>query len=194
MEDNNYTFEQMRADYQALKDNLSKQEIINDRLLREAMRSKVGSIRSRTIISVICAVFVILIAPFAFHYNPDIQASWAFIIVTDVLMSFCIFMDWKFMHKVQSADLSSCDLLTFSKDVKKLKEDYKGWIKWGILLAIFWVGWLSLETWFNANEPKLAIAMIIGLFFGLCLGGFFGYQMNKKVISLCDEIISNLES
>lgn len=193
MEENNYTFEQMRADYQALKDTLSKQEIINDKLLREAMRGKVKSIRANTIVTVISALFVILVAPGVFHYNPVIRASWWFVGATVLLMLFCIFVNWKYKHKVEDADLTSCDLITFSKDVKRLRDSNRKWVKWGMLLVVIWAGWLCTETWFHSNDSLVAIVGILALVTGLVVGGLIGMRMNKKLESVCDEILSGLE-
>ena len=192
MEENNYTLEQMRSDYQNLKEVLANQQIINDRLLRETMRGKVGVIKSKAIISIACAVFVILMAPFVFHYNPMINASWVFIIVTELLMIFCLYKDWSIGHKVQGADLASCDLLTFSKDVKELKQKYRNWTKWGLTVGVLWAIWLCAEVWFRAEEPKLAIPMLVGIAVGMTIGLIFGLKMNNQVIEACDDIIAQI--
>lgn len=194
MENSDYTLEQMRADYQALKETISKQEIINDRLLREAMKGKVRSIRGNIAISIACGTFVILMAPFVFHYNPVVNASWWFIAGTVILMALCIFLDWKFNHKMQGSDISTCDLLTFAKEVKDTKNHYKAWTKWGVSLGILWAAWLCIETWCHSSEPEIALSMIIGVVAGLIIGGFIGLRMNRSIIRNCDEIIAQIES
>lgn len=194
MEENNYTLEQMRADYQQLKDALEHQEIINDRLLREAMDSKVRSMRGTVRASVACGVFVFLGAPFFFHYNPVVNASWWFTGATMLLMAFCIFLDWKFNHKVQSTDLSNCDMLTFSKNVREMKESYAGWIKWAFIIVILWGGWLIIEVLRHADDIKLALPFIVGLLVGLLVGGLIGARMDRKIIRTCGEIISQIEN
>lgn len=193
MEENSYNLEQMLADYKALKETLDKQEIINDKLLRETMRNKVSSIRNRAGISIACGIFVILIAPFAFHFNPVCNASWWFVGATDIMMAVCIFFDWKFNHKVQSADLASCNLLEFSKDVKQMKMNYKNWLYAAFPIMAVWVGWFAAEVWIHSEEPKLAIAMMAGLAAGVVAGGTIGYLMNRKITKTCDEIIENIE-
>lgn len=194
METNDYSLEQMRSDYSVLKNELDKQEIINDSLMRDVMMTKIRSIRSLASVNVICGIFVIVASPFVFHYNPVINASWWFVGGTVALMAFCIFLDWKYNHKVQSTDIASCDLLTFSKSVRELKTKYKDWVKWGLLLGILWASWLGLEVWFNSEEPKLAISMLVGIAVGLVAGGLIGWRMNRRIIQNCDDIISQIEN
>lgn len=194
MEDNNYTLEQMRADYQTLKESLAGQEIINDRLLRNAMKAKVKSINSKVWVSVLCAVFVMLAAPFSFHYNPVVNASWWFVGATEVLMLAIIFIDWKFNHKVSGANLATCDLLTFSKDVRTMREHYRNWRKWALLIVTVWFGWLAVEVALGMDSPRLAISLLAALLAGGILGGLLGLRLNRQVVSACDEIIADIET
>ena len=194
MEENDFTLYQLKEEYQALKESLSKQEIINDRLMRETMKSKVRSIRSYASISIACGIFTMIIAPVVFHYNPVVSASWCFVIFTELLMGSCIFLDWKFNHKVQKSDLSCCNMLTFNKEVKKLKENYSGWIKWGFPLILIWGGWLCSEIYFNSDEPGNVIPLLAGLILGLATGSILGYRITRKVIKTCDELISQIEN
>lgn len=193
METNDYTLEQLRSEYEILKKMVENQEIVNDKLLRDTMKSKVKNIRNNIGISVACGVFVVLSAPIVFHYNPVIQASWWFVAATELLMTLCLYMNWKFNHEVQSSDLGNCDLLTFSKKVRKMKENYKNWIIWGLSLALVWGGWLCLEVWNRSTDHKLSIAMITGLIIGLIAGGICGYRIHRKIIRTCDEIIGQIE-
>lgn len=194
MENSEYTLEQMRTDYQALKETLSKQEIINDRLLRETMKCKVKNIKSKVAISMACGICVILMSPFVFHYNPVVNASWWFIAGTDILMATCLFLDWKFNHKMQDTDLSHCDLLSFAKEAKETKSHYKNWIKWGFILGFVWALWLCAEVWSHSSEPKLAMGMIVGIIVGLIIGGAAGLKMDRAIIRNCDEIIDQIEA
>lgn len=194
MEENNYTLEQMRADYLQLKSALETQEIINDKLMRETMKSKVHSMRGPVWVSIICGVFVFFAAPFVFHYNPMIQASWWFTGATMLMMAFCIFLDWKFNHKVQSTNLSDCDMLTFSKHIREMKESYSKWIKWAIIIIILWGAWLAYEVLDNVGEMKLALPFIIGLALGLLIGGIIGLSLDRRIIRTCNEIIDQIEN
>ena len=193
MEDNVTTLEQMRSEYQTLKETLAKQEIINDRLMRETMKAKVRDIRNTPIIAGICAALVMISAPVIFHMNPLVNASWWFIAATELLMAFCMCYDLIANRKVQKTDVSSCDLLTFAKSVKQLKERYRSWIKWGAPLGIAWLAWLIAEALMHSSEPDLTVSLVIGLVIGFAIGGFLGYKLNRRVVRNCDEIIAQIE-
>lgn len=193
MEENNFDLEQMRAEYQALKDTLAKQEIINDKLLKETMKSKVRSMRSHVAISIACGVLVMLMAPLVCHYNPVVNASWWFVIATEILMALCIFFDWKFNHKVRISDIVSNNMLTFSKEVKAMKSNYQNWIYFGIPLGLAWLGWLIIEVLNYSQDKSLVIPLIVGLVIGMLSGMIIGYKMNRKIVSTCDEIIEQIE-
>lgn len=193
METNDNVLEQLRSDYKTMKETLAKQEIVNDRLFREVMKDKVRSMRAAPIIETACGLFVIIGAPVIFHFIPLIGASWWFIAFTEVLMSFCVIYTWVINWKVQGADLSNCDLLTFAKNASKLKHQYKSWIKYGILLGVVWISWLSIEVWNHSTDAKFAIGMIAGMLVGGCIGGFLGYRIDRKVVKTLDEIIRQIE-
>lgn len=194
MMENNNTLEELQKNYISLKNSLEKQEIVNDKLMREVMDSRIRSIFNLQNIGVFAALFVIIVAPLAFHYNPAVNASWYFVVGTELLMMFCLYKSWDYAHEVRSTDMSSCDLLSFSKKLKKMKRKYQDWIKWGFLLCSAWVIWLCEEVWRNSNNPKGSIAFIVGVLFGIAAGGYIGYRLDKKIIAHCDDIISQCES
>lgn len=194
MEENNETLEQLRSEYNALKERLANQEIASEKLLRETMKTRVRNIRSIVNVSLVCGIFVIVMSPFVFHYNPVVKASWWFIAGTILLMAFCIVMDAREKRRVREVDAANCDLLTFSKNVKDMKNHYKNWTKWGLLLGVLWAGWLVAEVFMHSEEPRLAISMVAGIVVGLVIGGIAGYRMNVRIVEHCDEIISQIEN
>lgn len=190
--DNFDVLEQLRKDYSELKNRLDEQEIINDRLLRRTFEAKVRSIHSVAWTSFLCGLFVLFVAPFAFHFNPGLNASWAFVIGTDLMMIVCMTFTYLF-HKNVSAPQDGDDLLTFAKNVKKLKADYQGWLKYAVLMVTVWFGWLMYEIFQHSEDQIYAISMAVGVTVGLVIGGIVGYKMNLKVIRQCDEIIASIE-
>lgn len=185
--------EQLRSDYELLKSKIDSQEIVNDRLLRQTMKSNVRNIDRVTLVQNIAAVIVIICAPLIFHYNPIVNASWWFVAGTVVMMLVCIFFNWKYNHKVSNANLANCDLREFVTNVKYLKDKWKGWIKWGVTMLVIWFGWLVVEVLMHSEDKILSYSIIIGMLLGGVLGGILGMRMQRKVIENCDEMISQID-
>lgn len=191
MDSNDKILEQLRDDYAVLKEKLSDQEIINDRLLNATFKAKVKDIHSVGWISSACAVFVIVSAPFAFHYNPVMEMSWAFIIGTEILMLTALFFNW-FFHSRVNAPTPGDDLLAFATSVKLLRKRYRYWMRIGFCLLAVWFIWIAVELSFRFETRELLLTLIPIVIGGL-IGALAGLRLDRKVISRCDEIIKEIE-
>lgn len=186
--------EQLKAEYSILKQKFSQQEVLNDRLIREAMMQRVRGINNISLTSSLCGAFVILTAPLVFHYNPVVNASWTFVVATILMMLVCIYFNWKYNRGLNDADLVYCDLKEFATSVQYTRSKWKNWVKVAIPMIIVWAGWLCAEIWMRSEEKRLALFMICGLMFGGVIGGIIGLRMNRKVVSHCDEILLQIDN
>lgn len=191
---NSPELEQLRADYEILKKSFSQQEVINSRIMRQTMRQKVNGINKTSHISTICGVFVAIMAPFIFHYNPVVQASWVFVAVTIVMMLISIYANWKYNHKLNDINLSSCDLKEFAKNVKYTKDKWHKWIKFAIPMVILWFSWLVVEVWAHSDDKELSMFLIFCLAAGGIIGAVLGLKMHRKVVDNCDDILDQIEA
>ena len=80
-----------------------------------------------------------------------------------------------------------------AKTAKKLKENYRNWLKYGIILFVAWFIWYAIEMGRNSQSWKEALFTILFLAVGGALGSIIGFRMHKKVIDTCDEIIKQIE-
>lgn len=182
--------EQMRSQYELLKSKLESQEIINERLLKESMKTKVGRLESKERMQYALAVIAALLSP-AFHFAYG--TSWYFVGATALLMLVCGYFTWRFHRKVHARDLDNQDLLTVAKNVSELKQNYAGWLKWGVILIVSWLGGLAAEIFMNNPDDKLRFAMLVAVGVGALVGAVFGLLLHRKVLRTCDEIISQIE-
>lgn len=188
-ENNCQELEEMRAQLNVLKNKLDKEAIINERLLRDTMKRKANIINANAWVSVGCGIFVIL---WDVLFLPEIGFSWYFIASTIIMMLVCIFFTWKY-HKNVNRKTMSGDLLTVAKVMKKLKEDYVNWLKYSIVMLIFWFAWLSTEFCFILKDWKMCVIVITILLISVAIGGFIGLRMHKSVINNADDIIKQIE-
>ena len=190
--ENNQDFmelDEMRAQISLLNKKLEKESIVNERLLRDAMKSKAKTINANAWVSVGASVFVIIWALFFF---PAEGFSWCFTAITIIMMLVCDFFTWKHHKNVNSKTMNG-DLVTVAKVMKKLRDDYVNWLKYGIIIVIFWFTWLSTEYCIILKDLKLSILIIVSLLISLAIGGFIGLRMHRSVIHNAEDIIKEIE-
>ena len=105
-------FDEMRDQITLLKQKLDRQEIVNDSLLREAMRGRMGAINWTKYKSYICVALCIIFYP---------VMSWAgvfsnaFVFATCAMMLFCAYGTYYVHRPVDRMDLMTDDLATVAK-------------------------------------------------------------------------------
>ena len=187
--ENTQPLEELREQAAILKNKLDKENIVNEEILRNAMRHKARTINNNAWISVAASAFVILMA---FTYFPQLGLSLWFSVGTIVIMLVCDFFTWQY-HKNMNQKTLSSDLLTVAKTAKKLKKNYHNWLKYGISLFFVWFVWYSIEMGIHSKSWKEALLTILLLAVGGIIGGLIGFRMHRKVIDTCDEIIRQIE-
>ena len=186
---NNSELETMRAQIALLKDKLDKETIVSEKLLRDTMRHKARTINNNAWISVVASIFVIF---WALSFLPSEGFSWWFVAATILMMLVCDFFTWKY-HKDVNAKTMSGDLLTVAKVMKQLRDNYKKWLKYSIVMIVIWFVWFAIEYCIQLSDWRVAVIMIIALLIGLAIGGFIGLKMHNAVIRNAEEIISQIE-
>ena len=186
---NNSELDTMRAQIALLKDKLDKETIVSEKLLRDTMRHKARTINNNAWISVVASIFVIF---WALTFLPSEGFSWWFTGATILMMLVCDFFTWKY-HKDVNAKTMSGDLLTVAKVMKQLRDNYKKWLKYSIVMIVIWFVWFAIEYCIQLSDWRVAVIMIIALLIGLAIGGFIGLKMHNSVIRNAEEIISQIE-
>lgn len=189
---NDIILEQLRNDYSALKSKVEKQAILNEKLLQSVFQSKVKSIHSVGWTSALCGLFVILVSPLAFHYNPALNLSWAFVAGTDLMMLVCIAYTWYFHSDVKAPE-AGASLKEFAQNVKTLKVRYQNWIRVAYIMIFVWMGWMFTEMFMTTEDKTLTYFAATGVLVGAVIGGILGFRMDRNVIKNCDDIIAAIE-
>lgn len=186
--------EQMRTQYSALKERLEMQEIVSEKLMLSVFNSKVKDIRSRSWLSYASGAFVMIVAPFVFHYNPVMNLSWWFVLGTELMMLVCILFTYVWNNDIENPSESS-SLLEFAESVKLFRKRTDNWLKYVAgPLVLAWVVWMGTELYFNSEDVEQTIFLICGLLFGGAIGGVVGFLHERRTMKLCDEIIDQINS
>ena len=185
----------MREQMALLKDTLRKEQIVNDRLIREAMRSKIRSIHRRAWISAACALYVLTFGVWAFR---QCGFSWWLIGGTSLMMIYCMIETYIMHRRMAASRVLTEDLRTVAHAAKRLKQDYIDWLWQGIALSIviilgFAVDILFGHTIFSDLSLTACILAISVFLVSGCIGFAIGYKMHRRVLNLCDDIIRQVE-
>lgn len=182
--------EEMREQLSMFKARLDKEEIINEKLMREVTHSKVRKLNRNVWQMGICALFVITFGNYSFH-NMGLS-NW-FLLATTLMMIIC-FLATLIPHSwVKKTDIFNGNFIEVTKQVLRLKKLYIDWKKIGIVLIIIWGTWLALEVYSNSENIHMFLLLIIPMFVGGTIGGIIGWKWNKKLIAEMDEIVKSIK-
>ncbi len=189
--ENNIELQEMREQLASFKQQLAGQKIINDKLMRKAMAEKVGRItRLRNSYLIICIAGLLFAVPMFYFRGFPLY----FILYVLFLFIFDGLMTYSYHVKVNKSDLMNGDMKNVVTELKTLRKKYQQWYWIGvpeiiIFLVLFYYSLIHLDV-----AIEFIRASLIGSSIGIVIGGIIGISMNNKVIGLCDEIISDLES
>ena len=182
--------QEMREQMAALKEKLNKQEVVNDRLIRDVLSQKMKMINKNGWVSGLCGLFVITFGNYVFY---QMGLSTWFLIGTTVMMIFCVVVIWISHSWVNSNEIANGDLLRVAKQAFRLQKVYKNWKYIALPMILSWGVWLGLEYAAIVQDTAIVFGtMSCGVIGGL-IGGIIGFRQNKKVINELDGMIRYIE-
>ena len=183
---------EMREQLATLKKQLDTQEIINDRLLKEAMLGKLSSMNRSAIW--ICAVCLIMI-PLGYLHFQRMGHSTALCIATSALF-FISFVSILISHyRLRKSDIRNGNLITTYTEVARMRKIYKSWHYWSIPLLIVWFGWWEYEIYMNMAQEDLTLLLTISCsaIFGGVIGGIIGLRIHKRTLRTAEDLLRQIE-
>ncbi len=183
---------EMREQLSILKKRLEGQQIVNDRLIKEAMSRKLSALNNSAVwICIVCLVMI----PLGYFNFKNVGMSEAFCIATSLLFAICLAAMIISHYRIHKRDIFSGNLVTVYKEVARMKKIYKNWHYWSIPMVIVWFGWMEYEIYINlANEDMTALLMISasGIFGGI-IGGIVGLRIHKRTLRTADDLLRQIE-
>ena len=201
MENNiNNELEQMRQQMQVLRKKLDKQEIVNDKMMRLSVKSKMSWIRK----FVYCEF---LLLPFAalvwYGIKVFFDLSWA---NYAIMLVMCIIdAVWDYRINVASLDLEKVEDHNLTDTLQKLytmKLMRTNSFFIMMPLLILWLMWTGIEMWqhigaISDNDDILIVAVAYGGFAGCIIGVFVGIFVSihiyRKMQHTNDRLIEQIK-
>jgi hypothetical protein len=183
---------EMREQLATLKKQLDTQEIINDRLLKDAMSRKLSSINKSAIW--ICAVCLIMI-PFGYLNFQRLGHSAAFCIATSLLFFICFVAMFLSHYRLRKSDIRNGNLITTYTEVARMRKIYKNWHYFSIPILVVWFAWWEYEIYQTMAHEDLTMMLIIsgsGIFGGV-IGGIIGLRIHKRTLRTAEDLLRQIE-
>ena len=192
MENNIYSqeLEEMRSQIAILKNKLDKQAIISDTHIRNSMKSK----RSDMTRIIAATIFIgVLSMPYCTWIFCKYGFSLYFIFASDIMLAVCIGLTIKQRFTLKNLDFTQGNLVDVAEKLNKVKTHYHGWIKIALPMIMIWVSWLAYETLSKMEPGPMQMGFLSGSAVGVILGGFFGFRINRKIVSKSTEILKQIQ-
>lgn len=186
-----HELEQLRKDYAQLKQELGKQEITNERLIRESIRKDLSFIDKKKWIGIPAIIIVAVLMP---YISKELGLRTTFVIITIVWIAILAIVNFITMNGMDERLISMMPTQEFLKRIKKQKQQQFRWLQINIPLLFLWVGYFIGEC-IHANLPQeILYSLLGGLITGLVIGGTIGLRMHNRIIGIYEGIILQLEN
>jgi membrane protein YdbS with pleckstrin-like domain len=192
-ENNNMSeLDQLKAQYETLKQQFDQQEIVNDRLMKSSIKRSTDFYkRYRTIQFIVYPLMVIvglLTIKWLFDNNLSLRLFWvAFCVI-------CFVVELWMTRMVRFKTLENNDLLTLSNHARSFKKLYAIYVvSYVISIIILVSGFLLMETGNGSTLPNWR-AFLLVLCLVLVLVVLVGIAEIRYKTRPCDEIIRQIEA
>ena len=186
---NDFELNNMRQQMETLKKKLEKQEIVNDRIIRQSMKKTASSISVRYYI--IMALGLLMVPYMYFVFYEHFGLSLAFSIASGIFMLVCTAATYYNSLNLSNSNMMHGNLLDVRRRMARAKKFDANWLFFGIPAIIVWLGWLGYE--FYQKDGETALAMIIGAVVGGVIGAIIGFSSHFKSHLQYQEILDQIE-
>ena len=190
-ENNNLNeLEQLKAQYETLKEQFDQQEIVNDRLMKSSIDQSLGFYKrnrwGQVVLYPLAALLGVLIIKWNMGNNLSAKVFWVAFCAT------CLVIELLLTRKLQLKTLENDDLLTLANRARGFKKLFATFTilnySTGLILTLG-----LLLTWIGKGAPNLGAVTVV---FGIAIVIFvvLGTAEIRYKTKPCDEIICQIEA
>lgn len=184
-----FELDEMRQQMAILKNKLDDQTIVNDRLIRRAVKNSVSTINKRYIVISIIAFAMIPYGYWAFVKLNGLSISlWiAMSVMMLAVVGFCIYNG----REMRRRDFTSGNLLDTKRKALAAKRRDNNWLWFGIPMATAWAVWVG---WEMAQKLGADFKFFIPFFIICSVGGIIlGMTVHFRTQRHFRDIIEQIE-
>ncbi len=185
MENRNYTIEEMQQQLHTLKEKLESQTIVNDKLLRRAYRKSLNGLKKQEYTLMFLNIFAMLLW-FVYFKLADVELSTVFMIITEGMLATFLVRSLLMYRQLPSMNTN---MISAAVGVSKFRKNMITWHRIGMVVVIFWLGWLIYELSGNSRF----ISLVVGAAVGAVIGFILGLIKYRSMLNNAEELLSQIE-
>ena len=168
-ENNNLNeLDQLKAQYETLKQQFDQQEIVNDRLMKSVIQASTGFFgKYRKSIIIGYPILAILGFVFCAHFG----CAWSFGVGIVLLMAISTLVELWLTRNVRQQVVENSDLFTLSKNMQKLKTGYAIYVVLLLVLGFLFVALFCFFTIITPHAASVGPAVIYRFLWTVCISG-----------------------
>lgn len=178
----------MRSELKKLKSIIAGQQIVNERMMRQAMGSGLSKEKKEIRFSIIVSVTAMLVSTIVFL---KVEIPIWFLLATNIFLIICIIASVFSMRKYMCINIASDNLLNAAEKIIAYKKFTTDWLKFSIPVLVIWIFlfFYILSSMISGKEIK---GMIYGGLIGLIIGTACGikqlYNSRKRMNTILNHI------
>lgn len=187
---NNNDLEQMRSQLDILKQKLDSQKIVNDRLIRSAMKQKMSWIRRYVWLQLVVLFPLVSLYWLALVY--EFHLSWALYVYTVVMMGASSVFDY-LINKMKDTDWERENLVETGRKLSRMYHlrIIELWCSIPVFSIFF--AWLLIEICGMSDDRFEVAAIVLGAILGAIAGGYIAYKLFSNMQRTNKEIIEQIK-
>lgn len=186
--ENNNDFNEMRSQIEMLKKALDNEKIVNERLIRSAIGTKVRSLVRPYSLGIVIGMIMIPYCGYILTQLTD--NSTAFVIVTELFMLTGLVFNWRVHHSISAKAIANGDLISIGRKLTNLKRMTSRWQLFAIPFIFVWLTWF---LWENLAYCDLSWAGIAGCAIGFALGIAITVYQQRRQRKVISELIGQID-
>lgn len=183
--------QQLKMQYRSLKEEVDRQNTINEKFILSSIRKDLRIINSKPMISLVAGTIAV---PLIILLSLNLGLSLPFMIISAAWLLFLIVGNWIRNRHVDIDPLSSGTLQSFVSEMKKRKNNQFKWFRINFPATILWIGCFIGEC----IRVGMAKEMLLPVIFGICVGAVIGiviaFKMHNTIIGAYEGVILELEN
>ena len=190
--------EQLKAQYETLKQQLDQQEIVNDKLVKSVLKTNTDFFVRNRKISLIFGPILALLGFAVYAYS----GYWTFGICLLLLVGLLIGVELWLTRNTRQHVMENSDLLTLSKNMQQLKTGYTIYIVSILVIAFLFVAFFTFKKLENQDASTYLNGMFgVGLFGPMWSIGFTGLLLlviaimcYRNYVGHCNNVIRQIDA